>query len=56
MNEVVTQALGGVGRVLERLVLWSGECILEVSFNKMPRRSKGPAPPVWVHTPLRCSM
>lgn len=44
MNEVVTQALGGVGRVLERLVLWSGECVLEVSFNKMPPEEQGHRP------------
>lgn len=41
MNEVVSQALGGVGRVLKSFVLQSGECLLEVSFNKMPVRGEG---------------
>jgi hypothetical protein len=41
MNEVVSQALGGVGRVLKSFVLQSGECLLEVSFNKMPGRGEG---------------
>lgn len=38
MNEVVSQALGGVGKVLENFVLQSGECLLEVSFNKVSWR------------------
>lgn len=56
MNEVVSQALGGVGRVLENFVLQSCECLLEVSFNKMPWRSEGTVPPVFVHAPLLCTV
>lgn len=56
MNEVVSQALGGVGKVLENFVLQSGECLLEVSFSKVPWRIRPSVRPAFVHAPLHCYM